>query len=60
MQYVAPLPNLDKLLALHERYLALPGQPGLPGGKMTKEELAQLLKDCLYFDSPSWRLISRR
>ncbi|KAJ3466217.1 hypothetical protein MRS44_006875 [Fusarium solani] len=46
MQDVAPLPNLDKLLALLERYLALPGEPGLPEGTMTEEEQAQLLKDC--------------
>ncbi|KAM6521585.1 hypothetical protein FSOLCH5_006340 [Fusarium solani] len=46
MQDVAPLPNLDKLLALLERYLALPGELGLLGGTMTEEEQAQLLKDC--------------
>lgn len=46
MQDVAPLPNLDKLLALLERYLALPGELGLLGGTMTEEEQAQLLKVC--------------
>ncbi|RSL86179.1 hypothetical protein CDV31_016439, partial [Fusarium ambrosium] len=41
----ARLPNLDKLLDLLERYLALPGKPGLPGGKATKEELDFACRD---------------